>query len=336
MSGDRTFTFADLFAGIGGMRLAFESVGGSCTLTSEINEHALRTYKFQKWKDENPDHKYINDVVELGNLPKAKIPQHDVLVAGFPCQPYSIAGLRQGLDDEKGRGQVFLSILDILKKVQPKAFLLENVKGMLSHDGGETVKYMCGELEKKGYKVFEPTVLNSMTHGGVPQNRERVFIVGFRKDIAPMDFEFPEEIPLKKSLEKVLENKKVAAKYFYDKRYECFAEIKKSVVRTDTAYQWRRVYVRENKSGVCPALTANMGSGGHNVPLVKVADGIRKLTPKECAALQGFPLQARAGEFKFELPPGMADAHLYHQFANSVTVPLIARIAENIAKVISE
>jgi DNA (cytosine-5)-methyltransferase 1 len=336
MSGNRTFTFADLFAGIGGMRLAFESVGGSCTLTSEINEHALRTYKFQKWKDVNPDHEYINDVVKLGNLPKAKIPQHDVLVAGFPCQPYSIAGLRQGLDDEKGRGQVFLSILDILKKAQPKAFLLENVKGMLSHDGGETVKYMCGELEKKGYKVFEPKVLNSMAHGGVPQNRERVFIVGFRRDIAPKSFEFPAEIPLKKTLEKALESGKVDQKYFYDNRYECFAEIKKAVVRSDTAYQWRRVYVRENKSGVCPALTANMGSGGHNVPLVKVADGIRKLTPRECAALQGFPLQARGGEFKFEFPPGMADAHLYHQFGNSVTVPLIARIAENIAKVISE
>jgi DNA (cytosine-5)-methyltransferase 1 len=334
MSGDRTFTFADLFAGIGGMRLAFESVGGSCTLTSEINEHALRTYKFQKWKDENPDHKYINDVVELGNLPKAKIPQHDVLVAGFPCQPYSIAGLRQGLDDEKGRGQVFLSILDILKKAQPKAFLLENVKGMLSHDDGETVTYMCDELSKKGYKVFKPKVLNSMTHGGVPQNRERVFIVGFRKDIAPEIFEFPTEIPLGKTLEKALESGKVDEKYFYDKRYECFAEIKKAVVRSDTAYQWRRVYVRENKSGVCPALTANMGSGGHNVPLVKVADGIRKLTPKECAALQGFPLIAKNGGFKFRFPPDMADSHLYHQFGNSVTVPLIARIAEQIAKVI--
>ena len=332
MSSNRTFTFADLFAGIGGMRLAFESVGGSCTLTSEINEHALRTYKFQKWTDQNQDHQYINDVVKLGDLPKSKIPQHDVLVAGFPCQPYSIAGLRQGLDDEKGRGQVFLSILDILEKAQPKAFLLENVKGMLSHDGGQTVRYMCSELEKKGYKVFEPTVLNSMTHGGVPQNRERVFIIGFRQDIAPKSFKFPGEISMKKSLEEVLEKGPVDQKYFYDDRYDCFSEIEKSVLRTDTAYQWRRVYVRENKSGVCPALTANMGSGGHNVPLVKVIDGIRKLTPKECAALQGFPVATKNGGFKFEFPPGMADAHLYHQFGNSVTVPLIQRIAKEISK----
>ena len=303
--------------------MAFESVGGSCTLTSEINEHALRTYKSQKWKSENPNHKYINDVVELGRLSKARIPQHDVLVAGFPCQPYSIAGLRQGLDDEKGRGQVFLSILDILKKAQPKAFMLENVKGMLSHDGGRTVSFMCEELTKRGYIVFEPTVLNSMTHGGVPQNRERVFIVGFRKDLGDVGFSFPDQIKMGKTLKQTLEVKEVDNKYFYDDRYDCYSEIKTAVTSSDTAYQWRRKYVRENKSNVCPALTANMGSGGHNVPLVKVENGIRKLTPRECANLQGFPRD-------FVIPTDMADVHLYHQFGNSVTVPLIRRIAQNI------
>lgn len=308
--------------------MAFESVGGSCTLTSEINEHALRTYKSQKWKNENPNHKYINDVVELGRLSKARIPQHDVLVAGFPCQPYSIAGLRQGLDDEKGRGQVFLSILDILKKAQPKAFMLENVKGMLSHDRGRTVSFMCEELAKKGYTVFEPTVLNSMTHGGVPQNRERVFIVGFHNDLGAVDFYFPKQVKIKKSLQQTLEVKEVASKYFYDDRYDCYSEIKAAVTSPDTAYQWRRKYVRENKSNVCPALTANMGSGGHNVPLVKVENGIRKLTPRECANLQGFPRE-------FVIPADMADVHLYHQFGNSVTVPLIRRIAQNLVDALS-
>jgi DNA (cytosine-5)-methyltransferase 1 len=324
-----TFTFADLFAGIGGMRFAYENAGGQCVLTSEINEQARITYKAQKWKTYNPEHKFIDDVVDLGNLRKSEIPKHDVLLAGFPCQPYSIAGLRQGLEDEKGRGQVFLSILDILKKAKPKAFMLENVKGMLSHDGGETVAFMCEELTKQGYNVHEPTVLNSMTHGGVPQNRERVFIVGFRKDLGQLAFQFPKAIKLKQTLQQSLERRKVAEKYFYDDRFECFAEIKEAVKSADTAYQWRRVYVRENKSGVCPALTANMGSGGHNVPLVKVKDGIRKLTPRECATLQGFPRS-------FVFPDGMADSHLYHQFGNSVTVPLIERIAKNIASVLPE
>ena len=320
------FTFADLFAGIGGMRLAFEKAGGVCVLTSEINEHARHTYQHQKWKFSDPKHRYIHDVVDLGKMGKNKIPKHDVLLAGFPCQPYSIAGLRQGFTDDKGRGQVFLSILDILKKAQPKAFVLENVKGMLSHDGGQTVAFMVEQLNAKGYNVVQPTVLNSMTHGGVPQNRERVFIVGFRKDLGEINFKFPTQINLNKTLKQMLESD-VEDKYFYDERYGCFAELKAAVKSFDTAYQWRRVYVRENKSGVCPALTANMGSGGHNVPLVKVKDGIRKLTPRECANLQGFPQ-------KFAFPAGMADVHLYHQFGNSVTVPLIYRIATKIKKVI--
>lgn len=321
------FTFADLFAGVGGMRLAFESAGGECVLTSEIDEKARKTYSTNWPADlESSSHFSIDDVVQLGNLSGKKIPNHDVLVAGFPCQPYSIAGLRQGLGDEKGRGQVFLSILDILKKSKPKAFLLENVKGMLSHDGGKTIEYMIHELKKRGYQVVDPQILNSMTHGGVPQNRERVFLIGFRNDISAASFRWPTAIKMKKTLHDLLAED-VDEKYFYDERFECFAEIKKQVIRTDTAYQWRRVYVRENKSGVCPALTANMGAGGHNVPLVKVVRGIRKLTPRECAKLQGFP-----DGFKF--PEGMADSNLYHQFGNSVTVPLITRIAEQIAKVL--
>jgi DNA (cytosine-5)-methyltransferase 1 len=262
-------------------------------------------------------------------MSKEKIPYHDVLVAGFPCQPYSIAGLRQGLDDEKGRGQVFLSILKILKKRQPKAFLLENVKGMKSHDGGRTIAYMTSRLEHCGYTVLEPTVLNSMVHGGVPQNRERVFIVGFQNELArSLDFRWPGSLTLDTQLTDIVAKNDVDEKYFYSAaKYDCFNEIEKVVTRSDTAYQWRRVYVRENKSGVCPALTANMGSGGHNVPLVKVGARIRKLTPSECAKLQGFPNS-------FVFPNGMADSHLYHQFGNSVTVPLIERLAKEIARLI--
>lgn len=338
------FTFADLFAGIGGMRMAFENVGGACILTSEIDPHARLTYKAQKWKHDLPRHQYVHDVVRLGEMEADEYPadQIDILLAGFPCQPYSIAGLRQGLHDEKGRGQVFLSMLDILRTSQPKAFMLENVKGLKSHDGGKTVGYMVGELAKCGYTVLEPQVLNSMLHGGVPQNRERLFIIGFRKDVGPIDafvedklpvavgekiFTWPEEITLEKNLVALLDPN-VPDKYVYTaEKYDCYAEIAEVVTRSDTAYQWRRVYVRENKSGVCPALTANMGSGGHNVPLVKQGRKIRKLTPRECARLQGFPQS-------FTLPKGMADSHLYHQFGNSVTVPLIQRLAEEIARII--
>lgn len=178
----KSFTFADLFAGIGGMRFAFEKYQGQCVLTSEIDKYARETYMAQKWAP-SKSHVFINDVVELGKMSREQIPKHDILIGGFPCQPYSIAGLRQGLKDEKGRGQVFLSIRDILKKAQPKAFLLENVKGMLSHDSGKTIGYMVKRLEDQGYRVLEPTMLNSMTHANIPQNRERVFIVGLREDV---------------------------------------------------------------------------------------------------------------------------------------------------------
>lgn len=346
-----TFTFADLFAGIGGMRLAFEKAGGKCVLSSEIDHRARKTYE-NHWKTPDPGHVSVHDVVYLGDVLAGKntpvdderyegnhddasrlgevdIPDFDVMVAGFPCQPYSIAGLRQGLDDEKGRGHVFLSMLDILKSRRPRAFLLENVKGMLSHNKGKTIEWMIEQLEICGYDVLEPTVLNSMVHGGVPQNRERVFIIGF--DVAmnfhKVEFNWPEEMQLKKSLQGLLlHSSQIDEKYVYTReKYDCYDEIATVAIREDTAYQWRRVYVRENKSGVCPALTANMGSGGHNVPLVRVGPNIRKLTPRECARLQGFP-----DSFKF--PNGMADMHLYHQFGNSVTVPLIEKLAKELAK----
>lgn len=330
------FTFADLFAGIGGMRFAFEAVGGECVLTSEIDEQARHTYNLQPWRSRSKRHLDVHDVVELGSMNRASIPNFDVLIAGFPCQPYSIAGLRQGLEDAKGRGQVFLSILEILQKVRPKAFLLENVKGMLSHDRGRTIEYMCDQLRTLGgassvYQVLKPKVLNSMTHGGVPQNRERVFLVGFLDQVDYSEFSWPEQVAIKVGLRELVQQSGVSDKYYYTAdKYDCYHEIKKVVKSRDTAYQWRRVYVRENKSGVCPALTANMGSGGHNVPLVLVEDGIRKLTPEECAKLQGFDC------YPFVMPDDLSDSHLYHQFGNSVTVPLIEKIAVGIARVIGQ
>lgn len=305
----RQFNFIDLFAGIGGMRLAFESAGGRCVLTCEIDENAMETYR-ANFSPTHP-HEYVLDIKDV-----QKLPPYEVLVAGFPCQPYSIAGLRKGLNDE--RGQVFLEIVRILKESKPKAFLLENVKGMRSHDGGRTFSFMLEELAKCGYYLCDET-LNSAVHSNVPQNRERVFVVGFRDETAANRFEFPKPIRLTKTIKSCINKSVRDQKYFYDSRFGCFADIAKVVTSSDTVYQWRRKYVRENKSNVCPALTANMGSGGHNVPLIRVESGIRKLTPRECALFQGFPTD-------FVLP-NLADSKLYHQFGNSVTVPLIERIA---------
>lgn len=314
-----SFKFIDLFAGIGGMRIAFEKAGGECVLTCEINELALTTYK-ANFKPKN-DHIYYNDIITLDSK---LVPKHSVLVAGFPCQPYSIAGLRKGLNDERG-GDVFLAILRILNDKKPDSFLLENVKGMMNHENGETFKFMIDSLRKCGYTV-QYKVLNSMTHANVPQNRERVFVVGFSDADKANKFEYPKETPLTNAIHGCLEETKVSAEFYYDDRFGCYQEISKAVKSKDTLYQWRRQYVRENKSNACPTLTANMGSGGHNVPLVLDDYGIRKLTPRETANFQGFP--------KNFVLPKLANSKLYHQFGNSVTVPLITKIAKQIAKVL--
>jgi DNA (cytosine-5)-methyltransferase 1 len=319
------FTFADLFAGVGGMRIAFERAGGQCVLTSEIDDHALTTYEYNFPPREG--HVTIKDVNKL----KAKdfpVPTGSLgaIVAGFPCQPYSIAGLRKGLEDDRG-GEIFKSLLRLLREAKPKSFLLENVKGIKSHDGGATFKYMLEELSQQGYHLKHET-LNSKEHANVPQNRERVFIVGFRSKKAADKFSFPKPKPLTASIHDCLETGKVDSKYYYDDRYLISKEILKQVTKRDTVYQWRRQYVRENKSNACPTLTANMGSGGHNVPLIRDSSGVRKLTPRETANFQGFPTS-------FKLP-NLAPSHLYHQFGNSVTVPLIERIARKIAVALEE
>jgi DNA (cytosine-5)-methyltransferase 1 len=193
----QTFKFADLFAGIGGMRIAFERAGGECVLTSEIDEYALKTYFANFPQDEG--HVLVKDVLKLSakdfQLNQGEL---DVLVAGFPCQPYSIAGLRKGLEDDRG-GEIFTALLRLLETVQPKAFLLENVKGIKSHENGQTFQYMLDELSSSGYTIRYQT-LNSMEHANVPQNRERVFIIGFRDPVRAENFKFPEKIDLSKTI----------------------------------------------------------------------------------------------------------------------------------------
>ena len=317
------FTFVDLFAGIGGMRLAFESIGGECLLTSEIDSNALLTYKLN-FKD-GPKHKYVPDVNKINPQEIKSITNKiDVLVAGFPCQPYSIAGLRKGLKDDRG-GRIFKSLLNILENLKPRSFMLENVKGIVNHDDGKTFKYMIEELSNTGY-VLKFQNLNSATHSNIPQNRERIFIVGFKSKENAKNFNFPSELKLVRQIENCLISEKADQKYYYDDRYAATKIINKHVKELNTIYQWRRHYVRQNKSQLCPTLTANMGSGGHNVPLIFDGFGVRKLTPRECANFQGFPKS-------FQLP-NISDSKLYHQFGNSVTVPLIKRIAQEIVKVL--
>lgn len=320
-SNNSSFTFIDLFAGIGGFRIAMQNVGGKCIYSSEWNKDAQITYR------ENFGETPYGDITK--NSVKSRIPPEkiDVLCAGFPCQAFSIAGYQKGFSDT--RGTLFFDLEQIIEKHRPKVVFLENVKNLVSHDKGKTFKIILEILEQKlKYKVSSQ-VLNSMTHANVPQNRERIFIVAFDPLQVEnyQEFKFPDEIRLTKTIQDFLEKGKQEDKFYYLETHQYFPELAKTITRKDTVYQWRRVYVRENKSNVCPTLTANMGAGGHNVPLILDDYGIRKLTPKECFALQGYPVE------KFILPH-IANSKLYMQAGNSVTTSLVERISEQIIKIL--
>jgi len=313
--------FIDLFAGIGGIKIGFERAGFECIFSNDFDKNCKITY------DLNFSEKQKSLVLgDISKISSKIIPNFDILTAGFPCQPFSIAGYKQGFRDENGRGNLFFDIVRILKAKKPIAFLLENVKNLETHDNKNTMKVILKKLEKKlGYHV-KVKVLNTIEYGNLPQNRERIYIVGFLDKESYEKFSFPEKIKLTKTIHDCLEEDEVDDKYYYNGK-PLYEELKKDVKKRDTVYQWRRKYVRENKNNVCPTLTANMGTGGHNVPLVLNGRGIRKLTPRECANFQGFPATYKL--------PHIADSHLYKQFGNSVSIPVIQRIAENMKKALS-
>ncbi len=317
-SNDFKFTFIDLFAGIGGFRIALQNVGGKCVFSSEWDKDAQKTY-FANFGE-----------VPFGDITKQTIkdciPENfDVLCAGFPCQAFSIAGYRKGFEDT--RGTLFFDVAQIIKDRRPRVFFLENVKNLKSHNNGNTFQVIENTLKDLGYYTYT-AVLNSMTHANVPQNRERIFIVGFDPKQVPnyKEFKFPEEIVLNATIHDCINYDEDDNRLFYTEDHKYYPMLKEAMVNYNTIYQWRRVYVRENQSNVCPTLTANMGEGGHNVPIIITPKGFRKLTPKECLNFQGYPI-----EYTF---PNIAQSKKYKQAGNSVTVPLIQRIAKNIIEVL--
>ena len=313
LKGAMRLKFIDLFSGIGGIKIGFENAGFTCVFSNDCDQKAKITF----------DLNFIGSPMTLGDIqeiPATDIPDHDILCAGFPCQPFSIAGHRQGFTDIKGRGNLFFDIIRILKHKKPKSFLLENVKNLHNHANGNTIAIIYKELEKLGYKVTSK-ILNSMEYGNLPQNRERIYIVGFLDSNHFYNFEFPDKIPLTTTINDCLQKTTIDNKYYYNDS-PLYEKLKDCITNRNTIYQWRRQYVRENKKEVCPTLTANMGTGGHNVPLILSDQGIRKLTPRECANFQGFPKSYKLSD--------ISDSHLYKQLGNSVSVSVIERIAINI------
>jgi DNA (cytosine-5)-methyltransferase 1 len=276
----------------------------------------------KKIYDENFEHKLT--LKNLNDINVEDIPPHDILTGGFPCQPFSIAGLQEGFKDE--RSNVFWKILSIVEYHKPRCVILENVKNILSHDNGETFNTIKCNLENKGYYI-RYKVLNTADITGIPQHRERIYIVCLKSKnvFDKFSLDFP-KIEKKKTSSFFEDN--ILSKYYYTDKSSTWTLIKDNVIKKDTIYQYRRVYVRENKSNECPTLTANMGSGGHNVPIILDDKGVRKLTPRECFNLQGFP-----STYKL---PNLCDSNLYKLAGNAVSVPVVNLIANRIIPLLLE
>lgn len=318
------YKIAAFFSGVGGIELGFEQTGFFKTIfANEFDKNAGITYQLNN--PETPfDSRDIHDV-----LPTELPNNIDIMVGGFPCQAFSIAGYQKGFEDE--RGDLFFELLRLIKSKKPQAIFIENVKNMVTHDNGNTFKVIREALTINGYFI-KWKVMNSKDYGNIPQNRERIYIVGFLSQQAYNDFSFPEKIPLQTSIKDIIDfNQSVDEKYYYSASKNIFYNIlEEEITDSSTIYQWRRQYVRKNKNGVVPTLTANMGTGGHNVPLILTNDSkIRKLTPKETFNAQGFPKD-------FLLPKNVSDGQLYKQAGNSVVVPVIKRIATRIAKALNQ
>jgi DNA (cytosine-5)-methyltransferase 1 len=325
----------NLFSGVGGIELGFAQAGFDPIFGNEIDPYAASTYRENHGSpllvDDvvNVNSNSILDTIRSSGFTATKDGiLGQVLTAGFPCQPFSVAGLRKGFDDE--RGNVFWEILRLIDELKPTVVLLENVKNLKQHDEGRTfetiVSALRGEVSSPDgvtlgspYKV-KSAILNAKDFG-IPQNRERVYMVAFKDQEAFNSFRFPEGEAPSSGSNWILRTD-VDQKYFYTSKTPFFDELSSEVTKPGTFYQWRRKYVRSNKSDLCPTLTANMGMGGHNVPLIRSEGGIRKLTPMECFDLMGFP--------SIRLPNKLADSRLYKQAGNSVVVPVVTAIARQI------
>lgn len=319
---DYKFKFIDLFAGIGGFRMAMQNLGGKCVFTSEWDKEAQRTYRANFGE------------VPFGDITKEQtkkfIPDgFDVLCAGFPCQAFSIAGKRGGFDDT--RGTLFFDVAEIIKRKKPKAIFLENVKGLRNHDKGKTLETILNVLRNDlGYFVPEPKIINAKDFG-VPQNRERIFIVGFRKDLHVSEFDYPKPSKKKVKFTDVKEKKVPPTKFFLSTQYlQTLHNHRDRHARKGNGFGFEII----SDDGIANAVVCGgMGRERNLVYDHRITDftptthikgsvnreGIRKMTPREWARLQGYP-------DKYVIP--VADASAYKQFGNSVAVPAIQATAE--------
>lgn len=310
------FTQIDLFAGIGGIRQGFQRCGGRTVFSSEWDKFAQKTYRINY--GEIPE----GDITEID---VNNIPSHDILLAGFPCQPFSQAGLKKGFED--ARGTLFFNIANILKAKRPKAFMLENVKQLRGHDKGNTIKVILNILDELNYYVPEPEVLNAY-HFGRPQNRERIIIVGFNKDYLPTDFtpfEYPKgQIDESINVGSILEQSVLEKYTISDKLYQGHLERKKEHEKKGNGFGF---CLFNNESKYTSTISARYYKDGSEALIDQGEKNPRMLTPRECARLQGFPED-------FIIP--VSNTQAYKQFGNSVCINVIEAVAKSMLEYMSK
>lgn len=306
------YKFIDLFCGIGGFHLALSSFGASCVFASDIDYYAQTSYQKNF------------GIVPYGDITKIivkDIPHHDILCAGFPCQPFSISGNRKGFDDDQGRGKLFFNIIAIIHEHFPKMVLLENVKNLEKHDNGRTLCRIKTELADAGYTVFDK-VLCAADYN-IPQARQRIYIVAFRKDLGVNDFQFPQHLQGFNVLESILisdTDNEVAGNYYINRECEIFGETSEKenrllrIGQIGLGRQGERIY---SINGLAATLSSQGGGLGGKTGLYLINGKVRKLYPRECARLMGFP-------DSFIL--AQTQERCYNQFGNSVVVDVLQHI----------
>lgn len=319
MSEDK-YRVASLFAGIGGICLGFKQAGFEIVWANEVDSAACRTYRH------NFGNSYLTEA-DICQVKTETIPDFDILVGGFPCQPFSIAGRQKGFDDK--RGNLFFEITRIMDAKRPKVVFLENVPNLMEHDDGKTFLVIYNSLVQFGYSIYYK-VMGADEYGNLPQTRKRIYIVAVRDDIVSKVYHHPDPVELTCSIDDIVKkNDRKNDIYYYNSNSKMYAYLKANMTDKCSIYRIIDAGVRKTKNRMCPTLIANMGTYPDRVPVLWDDYGIRKLTLRECLDFQGFPQN-------FYFPNTITIDDAYKQIGNSVCVPVIKRIAEQIKRVLDE
>lgn len=302
-----------MFAGIGGIDLAFEQAGCQVVWANEIDKYACKTYRLNFGED------YLVED-DIKNVSTKDIPQFDILTAGFPCQAFSSVGLLKGFDDP--RGNLFFEVIRVVKDIKPRVVFLENVANLLKHDEGNTFNIIKAMLEELGYNVLFQ-VMNVKEYGNLPQQRNRIYIVAFRFKKNLAKFKYPGMIPLTRTAFDLYDKERQDDKYYLD-GHRMWDKMMEYMTERNRVYRFTDWGLSRSREGICPTLLAAMGSRFERIPFFYDDYSVRLMTPRECARMQGFP--------EDYILPETNEKQVYKQIGNSVAVPVVYRIAQNIVK----